>query len=247
MRRAAHAEQRPAAAAGGDPVVRLRDPLPRALLALTFITGLIDAASFLGLGRVFSANMTGNVVLLGFGLAGARGLPTVSPLIAASTFVVGSGLGGAIARRFATPTRAFVVVVAFEACVVAIGAILTASATVRPSTALGDTVVALLALAMGTRNASVRRLGVPDLSTTVLTMTLTGLTADSRLAGGSGTGTARRAAAVAAMLAGAVAGALLLRTALALTLVLAAALALLTCVAYARARAAASRLDRRGR
>ena len=223
-------------------MVRLRDPLPRALLALTFSTGLIDAASFLGLGRVFSANMTGNVVLLGFGLAGARGLPTVSPLIAALTFVAGSGLGGAIVRRFQEPTRAFVVLVGFEASVMAIGAVLVASATVRANAALGDAVVALLALAMGTRNASVRRLGVPDLSTTVLTMTLTGLTADSRLAGGSGRGTARRAAAIAAMLAGAVAGALLLRTAPALPLVLAAVLALLTSVGYARARPAAVRL-----
>ena len=222
-------------------MVRLRDPLPRALLALTFITGLIDAASSLGLGRVFSANMTGNIVLFGFGLAGAGGLPTVSPLIAAATFLVGAGLGGAAARRLKTPARAFVVVVGFEACVVAIGAVVVGSATVRPNAVLGDTVVGLLALAMGARNASVRRLGVPDLSTTVLTMTLTGLAADSRLAGGSGSGTTRRVAAVGAMLAGAIAGALLLRTALTLTLALAAALALLTCLVYARARPAAAR------
>ena len=230
------AQPAPVTGAGAPVAVHLNAPLPRALLALTFSTGLIDAASYLGLGRVFSANMTGNVVLLGFGIAGAHGLPTVSPLIAAATFVAGAGIGGLVVRRFAEPTRAFVAIVGAEGLVAAAGAVLAASAHVRANTAYGDTIVALLALAMGARNASVRRLGVPDLSTTVLTMTLTGLTADSRLAGGSGSGTPRRAAAVAAMLAGAIAGALLLRTTLALPLALAAALALVTCVAYARAR-----------
>jgi len=47
--------------------------LTRALLVLTFTTGVIDAASYLGLGHVFTANMTGNIVLLGFGIAGGSG------------------------------------------------------------------------------------------------------------------------------------------------------------------------------
>ena len=85
---------------------------------------------------------------------------------------------------------------------------------------------------MGARNATVRRLGVPDLTTTVLTMTLTGLAADSPAAGGSGKGSARRVAAVLAMLTGALAGALLLKTSLVLPLVAAAALALVTWLVY---------------
>ena len=96
----------------------------------------------------------------------------------------------------------------------------------------GDLVIALLALAMGFRNATVRRLGVPDLTTTVLTMTLTGLAADSPVAGGSGKGSVRRVAAVLAMLAGALAGALLLKSSLALPLFIAAALALLSWLVY---------------
>jgi uncharacterized membrane protein YoaK (UPF0700 family) len=225
------------ASASSEPV-SLRDPLPRALLTLTFSTGLIDAASFLGLGHVFSANMTGNVVLLGFGIAGAGGLPIVSPLIAAGTFAVGSGVGGSVGRRVQAPTRAFVLVVAIETCLLAAGALVAAIANVRPNAASGDVIVGLLALAMGARNASVRRLAVADLSTTVLTMTLTGLTADSRLAGGTGSGTPRRAAAICAMLAGAVAGALMLRTTLVLPLALAAALALAIWLGYERARTA---------
>jgi len=93
-------------------------------------------------------------------------------------------------------------------------------------------VTALLALAMGVRNATVRRLGVPDLTTTVLTMTLTGLAADSRIAGGSGEGSLRRIAAVLAMLSGAVAGALLLKISLVPPLLAAAALALLLALVY---------------
>jgi uncharacterized membrane protein YoaK (UPF0700 family) len=73
---------------------------------------------------------------------------------------------------------------------------------------------------------------VPDLTTTVLTMTLTGLAADSRLAGGSGQGSARRVAAVLAMFGGAVAGALLLEIGLVAPLLAAAALALLVTIAY---------------
>ena len=79
-----------------------------------------------------------------------------------------------------------------------------------------------------------RRLGVPDLSTTVLTMTMTGLTADSRLARGSGAATQRRVAAVALMFTGALAGALMLKASLSLVLATAAALALLTAAGCAR-------------
>ena len=73
--------------------------LPPALLALTFVTGLIDAASNLGLGRVFAANMTGNVVLLGFGLTDAAGLPVVAPIVALVAFLAGAAVGGRLALR----------------------------------------------------------------------------------------------------------------------------------------------------
>src|SRR3954471_3750339 len=77
----------------------IRDPLARGLLALTFSTGLVDAVSYLGLGRVFTANMTGNIVLLGFGIAGSGGLPVVAPLVSLGAFLVGSAVGGAMATR----------------------------------------------------------------------------------------------------------------------------------------------------
>src|ERR1700683_4381311 len=77
----------------------LRHPLTRALLLLTLTTGLVDASSYLGLGHVFSANMTGNIVLLGFGLAGAGGLPVVAPIVSLLAFLLCAGAGGPAAGR----------------------------------------------------------------------------------------------------------------------------------------------------
>lgn len=211
----------------------IRDPLARALLVMTFSTGLIDAVSYLGLGRVFTANMTGNIVLLGFGTAGSAGLPVLAPLLSLAAFLVGSAVGGRLASKTGDQHALHVSrALRNEIGLVLAAAVMAAATDVRPSTLAGDAVIALLALALGVRNATVRRLGVPDLTTTVLTMTLTGLAADSRVAGGSGEGSVRRITAVLAMLSGALAGALLLEISLVPPLLAAAALALLVALAY---------------
>jgi uncharacterized membrane protein YoaK (UPF0700 family) len=218
---------------GGPAAHGIRHPLARALLVMTFSTGLIDAVSYLGLGRVFTANMTGNIVLLGFGIAGSAGLPVVAPLVSLGAFLAGAAAGGVLGvtardRHVQHVARALWI----ESGLILAAAVVAAAADVRPGTVSGDAVIALIALAMGVRNATVRRLGVPDLTTTVLTMTLTGLAADSRVGGGSGQGSVRRIAAVLAMLSGAVAGALLLEISLVPPLLAAAALALLVALAY---------------
>jgi hypothetical protein len=118
--------------------------------------------------------------------------------------------------------------------------VLSAVVHLRVGAFSGDAVIALLAMGMGTRNAVVRALGVPDLTTTVLTMTLTALAAESPPFGGSGRGTARRLSAVGAMLAGAFAGALLQKTSLALVLGVATALAGVTLSACWRSAAGAA-------
>jgi uncharacterized membrane protein YoaK (UPF0700 family) len=213
----------------------VRHPLTLTLLTLTFTTGLIDATSYLGLGHVFTANMTGNVVLLGFGIAGTAGLPVISPIVSMVSFVIGAGLGGFLGTRIERlhPVHLGVALV-IEVLLVAAAGALAAILPIHANRLSGDVIVALLAFAMGVRNATVRRVAVPDLTTTVLTMTLTGLAADSRLVGNSGAGTLRRVAAVSAMLVGAVAGALLVRSSLTLPLAAAAALALVTAVGYGR-------------
>src|SRR6266496_4615506 len=77
-------------------------PLPPLLLLLTIVTGLVDAASFLRLGHVFVANMTGNVVFLGFAIAGAKELSIGASAFALAAFLVGGIAGGRAAVRFAT-------------------------------------------------------------------------------------------------------------------------------------------------
>jgi len=210
-----------------------RHPLNRALLALTFTTGLVDAASYLGLGHVFTANMTGNIVLLGFGIAGSGGLPVLAPLVSLGAFLVGAGAGGVLAakRTNGDPGR-LARALAIEVSAIGVAVVVALAIDVQPNRVSGDLVIALLALAMGVRNATVRRIGAADLTTTVLTMTLTGLAAESPVAGGRGEGSARRIMAVVAMLSGAVAGALLLKASLALPLAAAAGLALLTWLVY---------------
>lgn len=210
----------------------LRHPLTRALLILTLTTGVIDAACYLGLGRVFAANMTGNVVLLGFGIAGSSGLPVVAPLVSLAAFlsgaVVGGRMGATLPPKAAHLSRAMVIEIGLTALATLIAIVF----NITPDHFSGDLIIGLLAFAMGVRNATVRRLKVADLSTTVLTMTLTGLAADSPLAGNDGAGSWRRAGAVVSMLVGAVAGALLVKADLALVLLAAAVLALATWLVF---------------
>lgn len=208
----------------------LREPLTLALLALTFTSGVVDAVSYLGLGRVFTANMTGNVVLLGFGIAHSGGLPVLAPVVSLGSFVLGAGVGGMLGTKLRDRHGAHLsAALTLEALFIACATILAAAAHVHVNADSGarDVVIGALGLAMGIQTATARRLAVPDLPTTVVTQTLTGLAADSRLFGGSGNGTVRRACAVTAMLSGAVIGALLVKASLVLALAVGGGLALL--------------------
>jgi uncharacterized membrane protein YoaK (UPF0700 family) len=221
----------------------LNHPLTRALLVLTFTTGLVDGVSYLGLGHVFTANMTGNIVLLGFGLAGGYNLPVLAPIVSLLAFLLGAGCGGVLARRHGQTHHVHIRwALTIEAVLLAITTVIAAVHAPVTGRLSGYLVIALLALAMGVRNATVRKIAVPDLTTTVLTMTLTGLAAESPLAGGQGAGSSRRIAAVTAMLIGALVGALLLKSSIVVPLATATVLALLTWLIYvpaARAAAAA--------
>ena len=202
------------------------DRLPIGLLILTGVTGVIDAVSFLGLGHVFTANMTGNVVFLGFAVAGAPGLSIARNAVSLAAFLVGAVGGGVVGRMMAAHTRrrwllAAAVAEATLLCGAAVASIGIAGAVHAPTSRV-YTVIALTAVAMGIRSSTVRRLAVPDLNTTVLTMTLTGLAADAAFAGGDNVRFARRVLSVAAMFLGAVTGALLLTRGLAVPLALSA-------------------------
>jgi uncharacterized membrane protein YoaK (UPF0700 family) len=199
------------------------DYLPLALLTLTFVTGVVDAVSFLGLGRIFTANMTGNIVFLGFAVAGTPRLSIFRSLTSLVAFLVGAAIGGRVGLAMAPARRRWLLTVAaaeaallFAAAWVAIGFNVEAA---TPSSRL-YAVIVLTAVAMGLRNATVRRLAVPDLTTTVLTLTFTGLAAESYFGGGSNPRIGRRVGSVVLMFAGAAIGALLLHQGLAFPLVL---------------------------
>jgi uncharacterized membrane protein YoaK (UPF0700 family) len=186
-----------------------------ALLVMTAVTGLVDAVSFLSLGRVFTANMTGNIVLLAFATAHVSGLSIARSLTALLAFLVGAILGGRIMAR-ANPdsqirfaAQAFLLEVAF--LFVASLCAIRYRGDLLEDSFQPFALIALTALAMGTRNAAVRKLAIPDLTTTVLTLTITGIGADSSLANDNNPRLARRVGSVAAMFLGAALGAVIIR------------------------------------
>jgi len=184
--------------------------LPPLFLALTFVTGVVDATSYLRLGHVFVANMTGNVVFLGFGIAGAGGISVWASIAALGSFLVGGVIGGRIAVASADDRyRHLRTAIGIQAILVAAAVVVAALAGSDVAPGARYALIALLAVAMGIQNAAARKLAVADLTTTVLTLTLTGLASDSALAGGSGAKVGRRGLAVVAMLLGALVGGLL--------------------------------------
>ncbi len=164
----------------------------------------------MGLGRVFTARMTGNVAFLGLALAGTEGLSAARSLAALGCFSLGALIGGRLAavmkvathRRWLTSAACIEVVSMLAAVVCAVGYDYRAES---PTWAVYG-IIAGTAVAMGVRTATVLRLADPDLKTTVLTLTIAGVAADSRLAGGSGARAGRRLAAIAALLIGAALG-----------------------------------------
>jgi uncharacterized membrane protein YoaK (UPF0700 family) len=191
-----------------DPFQRWRGPtsFPPLLLVLTLTSGVIDGASYVGLGHVFVANMTGNIVFLGFALAGVAGLSIAASLVALAAFLLGALVGGFRARRTSHRGRLLTQATAVQVVLVCAAAALS---TVLNGSTERYVLIVLLGLAMGLQNATARSLAVPDLTTTVLTLTLTGIAADSSLAGGGNPRLVRRTSAVVAMLLGAVLGAAL--------------------------------------
>jgi uncharacterized membrane protein YoaK (UPF0700 family) len=190
------------------------EPLPVLLLVLTVTTGLLDAVSFLGLGRVFTANMTGNVVFLGFALGGAPGIPVASSITAICSFVVGAVIGGRLGKNYAGEQlrKWFLTVALIESALIIGAGFISLGFDIEHHTTAFQlyAVIVLTAMAMGLRNSTVRQMNVKDITTTVLTLTLTGIGADSSLAGGKNQNFARRIWSVILMFAGAAIGAFLL-------------------------------------
>ena len=183
-------------------------PLPALLLILTVVTGTVDAVSILSLGRVFVANMTGNVVFVGFAIAGAPGFSLSASLFALAGFLIGAYGGGvAIGRQGSNRGVLFRDGLLVELVFLIVALVVSAAASTPFDGAVRDAIAITAAIALGLQNAVVRRLAVPDLTTTVLTMTLTGIAADVRKP--DRVVVLRRVLAVITMLGGAAVGALL--------------------------------------
>ena len=213
--------------------------IPHALLGMTAVTGLVDAVSFLSLGRVFTANMTGNVVILAFATARVPGLSIAHSLTALLSFLVGAIFGGRIMARAGSDSQIRFAAQAFVLEVVFLSVASFCSIGYR-SDLLGHSfqpfaLIALTALAMGTRNAAARKLAIPDLTTTVLTLTITGIGADSSMANGNNPRLARRVESVVAMFLGAALGAVIIRYSISAALWLGTAISALCSAALFRA------------
>ncbi|MDB5803749.1 MAG: hypothetical protein JWN73_1071 [Betaproteobacteria bacterium] len=216
-------EAAPSAPPPSLPVHDAQGALLSLLFVLTFNTGLVDAISYLLLGHVFVANMTGNVILLGFSLAGVEGFSLPASLTALAVFAIGAAIGGRMGLEGKTPRhRQLARALILECALIALAAAPLLAGLPPQDDFVRYWLIVLLGLAMGVQTATVRLLAVPDMTTTVLTMTLAGLAADSSLAGGNNPRARRRLGAIVLMLAGAAIGALLaLRANPALVLMLA--------------------------
>lgn len=183
-----------------------------ALLLLTFATGLVDAVSVLVLGHVFVANMTGNVIFLGFWFVPHSGVDMAAAVVAFASFMVGTVLGGRLARHLDAQVRRWLVVALSIEVVLLVTLAALAGAGVLHYQGRGRMLlIGGLAVTFGIQSATARQFGIQELSTTVLTATIVGIGFDSRLAGGTGHREGLRYGVVATMLGGAALGATLTR------------------------------------
>lgn len=192
------------------------------MLALTFSTGIIDAVGYLGLDRVFTGNMTGNVVILGMALTGANDLPIVGPVLALAGFMLGAAIAGRVLKPIKEGwTHRTTTIFAIVGVIMAAVAVLVTVVPTLPEP-LALTVTATLGTVMGVQAATARHIAVKDVTTVVVTSTITGFAADSWLGNGSRQPWFRRITAIVLIGGGAAVGALALQVGLGLGLGIAA-------------------------
>ncbi len=183
------------------------------MMALTLVTGVVDAVGYLALDRVFTGNMTGNVVILAMALAGAPNLPTLGPLVALGAFLLGAAVAGFTLQSSPQGWNRRVTLLLTAGCIALTG---TAAVSLivedvgRQS--IGVIVAAVIAMHMGSQALIARHLGVRDMTTVVITSTMTSLAGESLVGKQRPRLFNRRLGAVLAMFAGAAIGAILLQT-----------------------------------
>jgi uncharacterized membrane protein YoaK (UPF0700 family) len=180
-------------------------PLGSLLLCLTFTAGLVDAFSYLVLGHVFVGNQTGNFILLGVALAGARGFSASAQVTSLVSFAIGATVGGRISGGRSRHRGKYLFATAMaEVVLLAVGAVLGSLTNNPPTSAYRYGLIFTLAIAMGIQTATARKLAVPDVTTTTFTQLITATFIDSALGGGKGSRVGRRVLPFIALLSGAV-------------------------------------------
>lgn len=182
------------------------------MLVLTFVTGLVDAVGYLGLDRIFTGNMTGNLVILGMGLAAEDDLPVVGPLVALGAYALGAAIAGRLLRAPLTSRQSRVTrIFTFNAAVLtAVGVTLATVAVTAPSP-LSISAAGSIAVLMGMQAATARALAVADMTTVVVTSTITAFASETLFEPGWAWFKHRRLWAILAIFAGALVGALLMK------------------------------------
>ncbi|MET3773973.1 YoaK family protein [Arthrobacter nitrophenolicus] len=180
------------------------------LMVLTFGTGIVDAVGYLALDHVFIGNMTGNVVILGMAMAGADGLPVLGPLTAMVCFSIGAAVTGLVlgkrSAEWRLPITVLLLVAGFLLC--SLGA-LASLVDNNLTTDVRVIISSLAAAAMGIQACVARKLAVREMTTVVVTSTLTALSGELFLVRGHKGLLNRRSAAIVVLLLGAALGALL--------------------------------------
>ncbi|OKL48082.1 YoaK family protein [Boudabousia marimammalium] len=186
-------------------------PLPTLFVLWTVVTGLVDAYSYLALSRVFVANMTGNVVFLGFALGGAPGFTWWASILAILAFMGGAFSGGKLRSSRFGKHRAQLLAATMVVQISLMSLAALAALLLHPAVSLIGlaTTVLLLSISMGLQNAIARAMAVPDLTTTVLTLTITGLAGDGSGQPDKEHNVGRRIISISAMMLGAFIGAIL--------------------------------------
>jgi uncharacterized membrane protein YoaK (UPF0700 family) len=193
------------------------------LFCLTFVTGLVDAGSWVAMGHVLTANMTGNIIFLGFAIGGVPGLSIRRSATVLAFGLAGGSLAGKLDSSLGKQPRNLWLAAAFGFETLLLFAAMTVAWCFQSRGGQPDStglygIIALTALGMGMRNGTVKRLAVPDLTTTVLTLTVAALALDFSFTPGNNPRWCRRLGSVLLMFSGAFIGVHLLKHSLVLLL-----------------------------
>lgn len=149
------------------------------VLVLTWAASGVDALSYFGLGHIFTANMTGNTVLLGLAIGQGQGLAALRSIVALAGFMV--GVAGCAVVLEATPQHGDWPINVTKAVMAESVVLALFTLTWHVGMHSGVTIYALIALsavAMGIQSAAIRQLKVPGIATTYITGTLTSMVAE---------------------------------------------------------------------